>query len=214
MAHDLQSPIYGVRNALRAAAAAIHGDRISGPEIVSALAVMEDTCSTLAERVASLLVPQASGSSVATADARADVATILRKIASAHRLSMDGKGATLRFSGDGSLQVWPADKIEHILDILVDNAIKYSTPGSPVEIAADSLGSQVEIKVTDGGRGIAPGDVKHLFRPRAAAQRDANGPGVGLGLYLASEQASGLGGELTYAPAQPRGSTFRLVVPA
>ena len=57
--HDLQSPLFGVRNALRAAATAIEGGSLPPREMVAALRAMDDSCCDLAARVGGLLRPHA-----------------------------------------------------------------------------------------------------------------------------------------------------------
>jgi signal transduction histidine kinase len=213
VAHDLQSPLYGVRNALRTVGEAVRGGRLSPDDLASALSVMDETCSTLAERVASLLAPDIDKPDAIAAGPPVALSTILRKIASAHRLSMDGKAATLRFRGDPELPVSAPDQVEHVLDILIDNAIKFSPAGAPVEIVATRTEADIEICVTDSGCGVAPDKVSRLFRRRVGRAPDADAPGAGLGLYLAREQVAGLGGTLTYAAGDPGGSSFRLVLP-
>ena len=214
VAHDLQSPLYGIRNALRASAAALSGGRMSGEELGSALGVMEQTCSTLAERVASLLL-SSRDQVVADGEAKSRTLTqILQRIASAHGVNLRTSDSRLVERGDLSLRVSRPDDVEHIVDALVDNALKYTSAATPVEFAAFQHGRWIEIHVTDRGPGLSAALRRTLFRPRAQTVGNDANSGSGIGLYLASEKASDLGGRLTYAPNLPQGSTFRLVVPA
>ena len=211
VAHDLQSPLYGVRNALHAAVEAIDRRRLDALDLVPALAVMESTCAALAERIASLLAPARADPE---ADRAVELAILLRRIAATHRFSMDGKDARLRFIGDGSLAIRSPDKVEHILDALIDNALKVSPAGACVEIAAELRQDTIHIRVTDRGSGVPAGVVAALSTPRPARADSGGAPSAGLGLSLAHRQAMGLGGELSCVAATPQGSTFRLVFPA
>lgn len=215
VAHDLQSPLYGVRNALRAAAEAIKAKRLSSDEIVSAMGMMAETCSTLAERVAGLLAPKGGETLTDAAIERdAPLATVLDRILSAHQPGIERKAAQVSLEGDMKIAISRPTEIEYILDILVDNAIKHSPKGSRIEVAAYRHGSSIEILVADRGQGVAAHAAKKLFFPRLLAALAPDASGSGMGLYLASERAAKLGGRLTYSQVQPTGARFRLVLPA
>ncbi len=103
-----------------------------------------------------------------------------------------------------------------LLDILIDNACKYSPPGSPIEIALDRDATAVRIEVQDRGCGISPDDVPHLFTPffRAEESRRRGVEGTGLGLSIARRLARVFQGELTVDSQPGRGSLFVLRLPA
>ena len=215
VAHDLQSPLYGIRNALRASTAALSSGRLSGADLGSALGVMEQTCSTLAERVASLLLSSRDQVVVDGEAKSRTLSEILQRIASAHGIALGSLAARLVHRGDLSFGVPRPDDIEHIVDTLVDNALKYTPDATPIDVAAFQHGRWIEIHVTDRGPGLSAALRRSLFRPGQPAAPDGrSGPGFGLGLYLASEKAIELGGRLSYVPNVPHGCTFRLVVPA
>jgi heavy metal sensor kinase len=118
-------------------------------------------------------------------------------------------------AGEVAALVHP-DLFGELLDALLDNALKYSEPGTPVavRVGRDSDGSWVEVE--DRGCGIAPDDRPHLFRPffRSEAARRRGVPGVGLGLAVASRIAAALGGSIAVDSAPGRGSRFRVRLPA
>lgn len=213
VAHDLQSPLFGVRNALRAAAEAIKAKGLSSEEIVSAMDMMAETCSTLADRVAGLLAPKTAEETGASGTAREALSDVLDRILSAHRPGIERKGTRVSLEGNMKIAVNEPKEIEHILDILVDNAIKHSPKGARIEVAVYRHGSSIEILVADSGSGIGSNAAKKLFFPnfRLAAPE---GTGRGMGLYLASERAAKIGGRLSYSQVQPTGARFRLVLPA
>ncbi len=103
-----------------------------------------------------------------------------------------------------------------LLDNLLDNALKYSPPGTPVRITlcAPPAGP-VAIDVTDVGVGIDPADHGDLFRPffRAAAARRLGVPGSGLGLAVAARLAAAGGAAVGLVESAPgRGSRFRVTL--
>ncbi|VTR95264.1 signal transduction histidine kinase : Histidine kinase OS=Singulisphaera acidiphila (strain ATCC BAA-1392 / DSM 18658 / VKM B-2454 / MOB10) GN=Sinac_0425 PE=4 SV=1: HAMP: HisKA: HATPase_c [Gemmata massiliana] len=90
------------------------------------------------------------------------------------------------------------DLFGELFDAVLDNALKYSAPGTTVTVRTgrDAKGARVEIE--DHGCGIAPNEVPHLFRPffRSEIARRRGIPGVGLGLAVAARIASALGGSI------------------
>jgi signal transduction histidine kinase len=102
-----------------------------------------------------------------------------------------------------------------LLDNLVDNALKYSEPGTPVTV---SLGQELGIallRVEDEGCGIAPADLPHIFEPfyRSAGARRLGRSGVGLGLAMVRRIAASFGGSITAESEPGHGSRFTLRLP-
>jgi len=94
--------------------------------------------------------------------------------------------------------VWAdATDIAHVLDNLVENAIRYCPPGSRIEIAAAQHDSRASVTVSDNGPGIAQDELDRVFERfyRGSSGR-RSGPGTGLGLAIASELARRWGGEV------------------
>jgi len=92
---------------------------------------------------------------------------------------------------------------------LLDNAVKYSPPGAPIEVSV----REGEVVVADHGPGVAEEDVARIFDRfyRSAAARSK--PGAGLGLAIVREAARAHGGDAT-VESSPRGASFRLTLPA
>jgi two-component system sensor histidine kinase SenX3 len=101
---------------------------------------------------------------------------------------------------------------------LVDNAIKYSEPGSSiaVRVATTGPGGNVEISVQDHGIGIPSRDLERIFERfyRVDRGRSRDTGGTGLGLSIVRHVAGNHGGEVRVQSLEGEGSTFVLVVPA
>jgi heavy metal sensor kinase len=102
------------------------------------------------------------------------------------------------------------------LDNLLDNALKYSEPGTRVAVSLRREGDAVVLEVTDLGEGIGEEDLPHVFEPfyRSAEARRRGRPGVGLGLAVVQRVAAALGGVAGAASRPGRGSSFTLRLPA
>ena len=105
-------------------------------------------------------------------------------------------------------------KLSRILVNLVNNAFKYSAPGTKLEVVAKLENNQLSISVTDEGQGIAPEDLENIFKRlyRVETSRNMKTGGHGLGLAIARELAHQLGGEITVSSQYGLGSTFTLVL--
>jgi two-component system sensor histidine kinase MprB len=100
-------------------------------------------------------------------------------------------------------------RLERAVSNLIDNALKYSPPEEPVEIALHDK----ELTVRDHGPGIAPEDLPHIF-DRFYRGAEARGrPGSGLGLAIVRLLAAQQGGAVTAEPAPGGGTLMRLRLP-
>ncbi|HQZ67906.1 MAG TPA: ATP-binding protein [Planctomycetaceae bacterium] len=102
-----------------------------------------------------------------------------------------------------------------LLDILIDNACKYSEPGTSITIQADESESSVCVKVKDHGCGLDDDELASLFEPffRSAETRRRGIDGIGLGLSIAKRLAEVIGGHLTVEGQKQHGSCFTLTFP-
>ncbi len=106
-------------------------------------------------------------------------------------------------------------RTEQVLSNLLENALQYSPPGTPVEVRLTPRQGVARVSVKDDGPGIAEEDRERLFTPFGRLGEAGQGPppGLGLGLYLSRRIAELQGGELHAEPASGRGSTFSLYLP-
>ncbi|HEY1570834.1 MAG TPA: ATP-binding protein [Pseudonocardiaceae bacterium] len=101
------------------------------------------------------------------------------------------------------------------LSNLIDNAVAYSSPGSPVSISRRQIDGYAEIAVTDRGIGIAPEHQKRVFERffRADPARSRATGGTGLGLAIVKHVAANHGGEVRLWSKPGTGSTFTIRLP-
>ena len=102
------------------------------------------------------------------------------------------------------------DKLSRILVNLLNNAFKYSEPGTRIEVLAQLTEEELTISVKDEGQGILPEDLEKIFNRlyRVETSRNMKTGGHGLGLAIARELAHQLGGEITVESQYGLGSTF------
>ena len=104
------------------------------------------------------------------------------------------------------------NRIEQIITILLDNAIKYSNENDTVGINVAKKRSTVLFTVWDTGIGIAPEDIDHIFDRFFKADRSHNTKGTGLGLAIAKEIIEQMGGTISVESKIGEGSKFIFTV--
>jgi two-component system sensor histidine kinase KdpD len=102
--------------------------------------------------------------------------------------------------------------IEQVLANLLENAIKYTPPGTPIRLATDMETGSVRVSVEDDGPGLPPGDPEALFAKFYRGSTESAVGGVGLGLAICRAVVNLHGGRI-WAERLPKGSAFRFTLP-
>ncbi|HMP01210.1 MAG TPA: ATP-binding protein [Gemmatales bacterium] len=108
------------------------------------------------------------------------------------------------------------DALHHMLDNLVDNAIKYTPEGGLITLRWRQEGEEAVVEVADPGPGIPEKDLPRVFERfyRVDKARSRELGGTGLGLAIVKNLAQALSGRVTARSAIGVGSTFRIDLPA
>lgn len=114
----------------------------------------------------------------------------------------------------GTVQVDP-EKFVQLLVILLENAVRFGPPRSPVEILLRRVKGTLECAVLDRGRGIEEEDREKVFDRfyQVEDMMHHSTPGMGLGLYIAREIVTAHGGSIWCEPREGGGSVFRFTLP-
>jgi signal transduction histidine kinase len=126
--------------------------------------------------------------------------------------------ADLRFEQPDGGPLWTRAHrplLGQLLDNLLENACKYSRPGTPIIVRAWSEPDAVALSVEDRGCSIPARDLPHVFEPfyRAESARRLGRAGVGLGLAVARRIAASHCGTITAESEPGRGSRFVVRLP-
>jgi signal transduction histidine kinase len=106
------------------------------------------------------------------------------------------------------------DRLRQVVSNLIDNGVKYSPAGKPLEVRASSSDAVVRVEVRDRGPGVPREQQRLIFEKFGRATNPAGMPGTGLGLFIARSIAEAHGGTLEIDSAPGEGATFRLELPA
>ena len=107
---------------------------------------------------------------------------------------------------------WDRTCIEKVIDVLLDNAIKFGG-GGPIAVSLRAVGAWVELAVRDQGIGIPADRLRAIFQPFERAVPKEHFGGLGLGLYVANAIVDAHGGSIDVASRPGEGATFTVRLP-
>jgi signal transduction histidine kinase len=211
LGHELRSPLTAIRGA---ATLLLQAHRELAPEKVSELlAVIDGAAARMADRVEDVLVTgrldghrqQVLVEDVDLSDVVADVLEAARARNPGRRLRAPGVVEGISARAD-------QQRVTQVLRVLVDNAVRFSLPGSAVEVRAARSADRARIDVRDRGPGIAAADRRRIFG--RGVKLDPSGPGAGLGLYVAAGLLAAMDGDLGVEARPGGGASFWFTLPA
>ena len=124
---------------------------------------------------------------------------------------LEERRVDVNIAPDAALVPFDATLVEQVLVNLVENAVKYTPPSSPISIGARRVAQGVEVAVTDAGPGVPVGEEESIFEKFHRATR--TGPGMGIGLTICRGILTAHGGRIWYERGDGGGASFRFVLP-
>lgn len=103
--------------------------------------------------------------------------------------------------------------IERVLVNLLENAAKYTAPGSTVTVSAEVVADQLSVSVSDNGPGLPIGREDAVFEKFTRGQRESATPGVGLGLAICRAIIESHGGKILGLNRPGGGANFNFTLP-
>jgi two-component system, OmpR family, sensor histidine kinase KdpD len=206
ISHDLRSPLTAITTAASAlrAAAVTDAERVELIEVIEAegarLAKLVDDLLDLSKIQAGAVTPQPDW-----CDLHDVVASAVAHLRSEH---------PIEFALPPELPLVRADaaQLERVFSNLIENAIKFSPPDSPVRITAGIGSGRVTVRVIDRGRGIPAPSRARVFEPFFRG-RSSSGAGSGLGLAICRGFVEANGGQIVLQSDSSRGTSFAVSFP-
>jgi two-component system sensor histidine kinase MprB len=200
--HELRTPLTSVRTNLELLARAPDLPEAERERIVVSVGGQVEELTVLVGDLVDLARPNGSGDGEEPVDVRLDllvseVVAGARSHASDREFTVDAAPCVVSGS--------PA-RLHRAVRNLLDNAVKWSPPGAPIEIAV----RDGEVVVRDHGPGIADEDLPHVFDRFYRAPSARGLPGSGLGLAIVRQVAEAHGGTVSAEPVSDGGTRLRL----
>ena len=137
------------------------------------------------------------------------VGTALERLSS----RLEGRAVTVDVRSDSPTIPVDLVLVVQALVNLIDNAIKYSPPGSPIDIRGREADGWAEIAVYDRGSGVRPEDLEHIFDKFYRVHRPDNVSGTGLGLSISKGIIEAHGGRIWAENRPGGGAVVRFTLP-
>jgi PAS domain S-box-containing protein len=116
----------------------------------------------------------------------------------------------------GSVSVFgDRNKLEQVITNLLENAGKYSKPGSPISVSSYIKDGNLRLDVKDSGIGIPKNQIDKIFERffRVSSETENTYSGLGLGLYISAEIIKRHNGKIGVTSEEGKGSTFYFEIP-
>ncbi|GAC1658346.1 MAG: hypothetical protein NVS9B1_18060 [Candidatus Dormibacteraceae bacterium] len=211
LGHELRSPLTAIRGA-SALLLQAHAE-LSPDKVDELLRVIESQAGRMADRVEDVLVVgRIDGRRLRLYIETVDLGDVVPELLESIRERERGTDRLRLQNLDGVRVIADADRVAQVMRNLIDNAIRFSPSGSPVEIAATPRRGSVRIEVRDRGRGVPAADRSRIFD--CFVRLDPSASGAGVGLYVAAGLAEAMGGKVGVSARPGGGSVFWLTLAA
>jgi signal transduction histidine kinase len=213
-AHDLRSPLYGLRNLLDLASRRAERDGTSqiGPmrDAVFGLESMITLVSRLLEAHSAEHEPLTAG---LREDLRSHLLAALRRIGPASEVA--GVQVAVDLPEGPLVTIFDGNALSRILDNLLSNAVRFSSHDTPVRMRCAAHDGMAIVEIEDAGPGFDTAGRAAMFSKFHQREGQSGGAksGVGMGLFIAASFAERMGATLSYRPVEPSGACFSLAIP-
>ena len=179
-------------------------ERRDDPNAYAAMAKTIEDLTAMTEEA--LLMARMSNNAIAITMRPQRIYDIVCEAAERHRAERDIEipASDLMVMGDRPYLV-------RVFDNLISNSVKYSPVATSIDVMISRNGGpDVEVAVTDRGRGIDPADLPHVFEEFWRAQSSSERSGAGIGLFIVKKIVEAHGGHASIESAPGAGTTVRI----
>jgi two-component system, NtrC family, sensor histidine kinase KinB len=141
--------------------------------------------------------------------------SLIQKAVGSFQIESRDRGVNIVNSLNDDLPAVMADseKIGHVFNNLISNALRHTTPGGTITIRAKSEPDYLRFSVEDTGKGIPAEHLAHIFEPFYRVPGQGEKSGVGLGLAIVKEIVEAHGGKVNAESKVGKGSVFQFTLP-
>ena len=215
IAHDLRQPV-GVISFAAELARRSHAGPMPDVE-AKQFERIEEADRRLADMIDELLdATRLESRQLSVEPAEIDVAAIAREVCDRMRNVSQGHSVLVQTSGAKQVAWADRGRVEQAIANLLSNASKYGDVGTEIRIDVCGRDDEVEVTVTNRGRGIPPDEVPGLFQRfmRSKTSRASGIAGIGLGLYICKGIVEAQGGRIWAESTPGETTSFHFTLPA
>lgn len=179
--HELRTPLAAMTTELEAALRDPHLTKQEMKELLTSNLEEVQRLTRLSHTLLSLSVGKADQLTFTTISLSDSILTAVKKRQLPdHRVQIELPETSVDVIGN-------QESIAELIAILLDNALKYSPPESPVQIHLTSASGRATMTISNEGRGILPEELPHIFDRFYRSESSRSSEGYGLGLSLARQ---------------------------
>jgi len=211
VSHELKTPLAAIKGLLEL----LEGGRVDAPRQEEFLGLMSREAERLERLVEEQLQLARLDSGALPLDReRFDLDALVTGVVASRIPLAEAQGITMTARSDAfaTVDADPA-RIEQVLLILLDNALRHTASGGTITVGARRTHAEGQILVTDTGEGIAYEDQPFIFDRFYRGDQSREGRSAGLGLAIARGIAKAHGGVIDVVSVPHEGSTFTLRLP-
>ncbi len=208
VAHEINNPLAGIRNAFQLISADLPKDSASFPLL--------DLVDREIERLAGMVRNMFQTFRKDVEQAKPfELSSVLDQVIQMLRSTAAGRGVTLEHAtvGDTHRVVLPEGQVKQVLYNLGRNAIQACSSGKSVRFACKSLGERIQLVVEDEGSGIDSELLPFIFEPYFSTKGGVAEPSMGLGLSICKRLVESMGGAINVVTHPGVGSKFTVELP-
>ena len=211
LAHAFKTPLTAI---LTASSGLLVAGRLS-PDDAELATLIDEQAEHLNHLTSELLqMARIDAADVGLRRERISVLTLIEDALARHREQLDGRRVSVPEKAS-SLEIYGDREIlTTALEQVIDNASRYSTPGSPISVSAEENLGETIIAVHNEGPPIQPADRERIFERFYRAEESRHrAPGTGLGLSITKKAVEAHGGRTWVVSNEDSGTTFFFALP-
>jgi signal transduction histidine kinase len=211
-AHEFRTPLAVIQTA--AEALKLYSGRMSSHQQHVRLSKIEESVTQMTELLHNALTfSRADAGKVKVERKPIDLRAIAQEVARDVQANIGPRDFQVSVRGAARLPQLDESLAREIMINLLTNAAKYSPEGGHIEVEVVTGATEVRIRVTDSGIGIAPADQEHIFEAFRRGANVGDIPGTGLGLAITKRAVESHGGTITLESKLGAGTTFTVTMP-